>query len=360
MDTGGSEDVGFQRSEVKQGVFPRQTLEPSGNGQMGSSGERHIMKRTSDFAVGLLISVLLAWSGLSLAQNASATITEVVLLGTGTPLPDPERAGPSIAIVVNDTPYLVDAGTGLVRRAAAARDKGVVALRPTNLKIGFLTHLHSDHTLGLPDLMITPWIMGRKEPLELYGPPGTLEMVSHILAAYEVDRKIRTEGLEHSNNTGWKANVHEIKPGAIFKDANVTVTAFAVRHGNVNAYGYRFATPDRAIVITGDTSPTDAIADNCHGCDFLIAEAYTKESFDLVPPAWKQYRLAYHTSAQQLGEIATHAKPGLLILFHRGNAGCDQAGTEECRKAGDEEHLLKEVRQAYTGKVVAGHDLDVY
>jgi ribonuclease BN (tRNA processing enzyme) len=193
------------------------------------------MKRTIQFAIGLLTPILLVRSGPSLAQNASATSTQVVLLGTGTPLPDPERAGPCVAIVVNGTPYLVDAGTGLVRRAAAARDRGLVALRPVNLRVAFLTHLHSDHTPGLPDLMITPWIMGRKDPLELYGPPGTQEMVNHVLAAYEVDRTIRIEGMEHSNDTGWKANVREIKPGVVFKDANVTVTAFAVRHGNVDA-----------------------------------------------------------------------------------------------------------------------------
>ena len=247
-----------------------------------------------------------------------------------------------------------------MRRAAAARDKGVNALEPTNLRIAFLTHLHADHTLGLPDLMITPWIMGRREPLELYGPEGTQEMVNHILAAYAVDRQIRTEGLEHSNNTGWKVNVHEIKPGVVFKDANVTVTAFAVRHGNVNAYGYRFATPDRTIVLSGDTSPTEAIAENCYGCDILISEGYTKASFELVPSEWQKYRLAFHTSAQELGAIAAKAKPGLLILYHRGNAGCDQARTEECRKAGSEEQLLKEIHQAYKGKVVAGHDLEIY
>lgn len=316
------------------------------------------MKRASDFAAWMIL-VLLACPGMSLAQNNAAT-THVILLGTGTPLPDPERAGPSAAIVVKGTPYIVDAGTGLVRRAAAARDKGVVALRPMNLKIAFLTHLHSDHTLGLPDLMVTPWVMGRKEPVELYGPPGTQAMVEHILEAYEVDRKIRTEGMEHSNNTGWKVNVHEIKPGVVFKDTNITVTAFAVRHGNVNAYGYRFATPDRTIVLSGDTSPTDAIVENCHGCDILIAESYTKASFDLISPEWQRYRLAFHMSAQELGAIATKAKPGLLLLIHRGNAGCDQAGTEECREAGSEEQLLKEVRQSYSGKVVTGHDLDVY
>src|SRR5713226_2465977 len=109
-----------------------------------------------------------AWHSASFAQSAPATKTQVVMLGTGTPLPDPDRSGPSTAIVVNGTGYIVDAGTGVVRRAAAARDKGVQALEPTNLRIAFLTHLHADHTLGLPDLILTPWIMGRKQPLELY------------------------------------------------------------------------------------------------------------------------------------------------------------------------------------------------
>jgi ribonuclease BN (tRNA processing enzyme) len=310
---------------------------------------------------GIVVLFLVALTrNVAVGQNAPAAATQVVMLGTGTPLPDPERAGPCTAIVVNGTPYIVDAGTGLVRRAAAARDKGVAALRPVNLKIAFLTHLHSDHTLGLPDLMITPWIMGRKEPLELYGPQGTQAMVNHILEAYEVDRKIRAEGMEHSNNTGWKVNVHEIKPGVVFKDANVTVTAFAVRHGNVNAFGYRFASSDRTIVVSGDTSPTDAIVENCHGCDLLISEAYTKVSFNLISLEWQRYRLAFHTSAQELGTIAAKAKPGLLILYHRGNAGCDQAGTEACREAGSEDQLLKEIRQAFAGKVVAAHDLDIY
>lgn len=315
------------------------------------------MIRRACLGVPLLVILVVHFA---LAQSPGSEKTLVVMLGTGTPLPDPARSGPATAIIANETAYLVDAGTGIVRRAAAARDKGVKALEPTNLRIAFLTHLHADHTLGLSDLMITPWIMGRKEPLELYGPEGTQEMVNHILGAYAVDREIRIEGMEHSNNTGWKVNVHEIKPGVVFKDANVTVTAFAVRHGNVNAYGYRFATHDQTIVLSGDTSPTDAIAENCHGCDILISEAYTKASFDLVPAEWQKYRLAFHTSAQELGAIAVKAKPGLLILYHRGNAGCDQARTEECREAGSEAQLLREVRQAYSGKVVAGHDLEIY
>lgn len=296
----------------------------------------------------------------ALAQDKAALQTQIVLLGTGTPLPDPERSGPCTAIVVNGTPYLVDLGTGVVRRAAAARNKGVKALEPTNLKIAFITHLHSDHTLGFADVMLTPWVMGRHEPLQVYGPAGTAAMADHLLKAYETDVKSRTDGPQHSNKIGYKVNVHEIKPGVIYKDENVTVKAFAVDHGNLQAYGYRFETPDRTIVISGDTRPTPAIPANCQGCDVLIHEVYTDASSALVSDEWKKYRLAYHTSSKELAEIATKAKPALLILYHRVNPGCDQARTDECREAGSEEQLLKEMREAYKGKVVAGHDLDVY
>jgi ribonuclease BN (tRNA processing enzyme) len=312
-------------------------------------------------ALVLTLSLFFLGLGVLQAQNNTTSTTQIVLLGTGTPLPDPDRSGPCTAIVVNGTPYLVDFGTGLVRRAAAASRKGVKALEPVNLKIGFITHLHADHTLGFPDVVITPWIMGRREPLEVYGPSGTKEMAEHILKAYEADIKIRTESLEHANKSGYKVNVHEIKPGIVYKDGNVTVKAFAVHHGEwAQAYGYRFETPDRTIVISGDTTPDAAIVENCHGCDVLIHEVNTQASSALISDEWKQYRLAYHTSSKELAEIAAKAKPGLLILYHRGNAGCDQARTEECREAGSEEQLLKEIHQAYSGKVVAGHDLDIF
>ena len=312
-------------------------------------------------ALALVLPLLLASNGDARAQTKLSPKTQVVLLGTGTPLPDPDRSGPSIAIVVDGAPYVVDFGTGLVRRAAAAHSRGVEGLEPVNLRIGFLTHLHADHTLGFADILLTPWIMGRKEPLDVYGPPGTRDMAKHILKAYQADIAIRTKSLEHSNTTGYEVNVHEIEPGVVYQDANVTVKAFAARHGAwARAYGYRFKTPDRVIVISGDTAPTPAIAENCQGCDVLIHEVYTQASFALVSQEWKQYRLTYHTSSQELAEIAAQAKPRLLILYHRGNAGCDQARTDECRQAGSEEQLLNEMRQFYTGRIVAGHDLDVY
>lgn len=310
--------------------------------------------------VAVTVCVLLTSYGISRAQDKPASKTQVVLLGTGTPAPDPEGSGPCTAIVINGSAYLVDFGVGLVRRAAAARNKGIKALEPINLKIGFLSHLHADHTLGFADVILTPWIMGRREPFEVYGPPGTKSMVDHLLQAYAVDIKTRTEDLEHANKTGCQLNAHEIKPGVIYKDANVKVTAFAVHHGRLDAFGYRFETADRTIVISGDTTPWPAVVENCKGCDVLIHEVYTQASYDLVSPEWQKYRRAFHTSSKELAEIAAKAHPGLLILYHRGNAGGDQARRKETRQAGSEEQLLKEMREAYKGKVVAGHDLDIY
>ena len=283
------------------------------------------------------------------------------MLGTGTPLPDPERAGPSTAVVVNGESYVFDAGTGVVRRAAAARDKGFVALEPRKLRVAFLTHLHSDHTLGLPDLILTPWTMGRTESLELWGPRGTRAMVDNILAAYKEDIAIRTTSLEGSNLTGYKVNVHEIEAGDVYKDGNLTVKPFPVKHGDwKQAVGYRIETPGRVIVISGDTSPAESIVENCHGCDVLISEAYTLASFELVSAHWQKYRRAYHASTRELADIATRAKPGLLVLTHRGNAGCDQSQAAGCRESGSEERMLQEMRKYYGGKVVAAQDLDVF
>ena len=115
--------------------------------------------------------------------------TKLVMLGTGTPRPDPYRSGPATVIVVNGTPYLIDFGPGVIRQASAAFDRGVKALGfgGINIRTAFLTHLHSDHTVGYPDLVFTPWVMGRRQPLEVYGPKGIKAMTEHILAAWGFD-----------------------------------------------------------------------------------------------------------------------------------------------------------------------------
>lgn len=280
---------------------------------------------------------------------AAQSGTKIVILGSGTPNADPERFGPSVAIVVNDTPYLVDCGVGVVRRAAAAARKGVTGLAVENLSMVFITHLHSDHTLGYPDLILTPWVLDRKEPLQAYGPPGLQSMTDHILKAYAEDIKIRMDGGEPAHPSSYKVTVHEISPGIVYKDQNVTVKAFPVKHGAwPHAFGYRFETPGRTIVISGDTIASESVIENCNGCDVLIHEVYSDSGFAKRPPVWRQYHSRFHTSASALGELAAKARPKLLILYH------------QLMWSASEETLLSEVRARFNGTVVSAHDLDVY
>jgi ribonuclease BN (tRNA processing enzyme) len=135
------------------------------------------------------------------------------MLGTGTPGPDPDRSGPATAIIVGDTPYLIDFGPGVVRRMAAAYRNGIVAFGfgGANLQTAFLTHLHADHSAGYPDLLLTPWIMGRRAPLEVYGPRGLKNMTEHVTNAWRLDIANRTYGAERLPVGGSRVSVHEIK-----------------------------------------------------------------------------------------------------------------------------------------------------
>lgn len=296
---------------------------------------------------------LLAWAGTRAfsVQGTTASRTQIVLLGTGTPGADPDRSGPATAIIVDDIPYVVDFGPGVGRRAALAAAKGVTALRLSNIRIVFATHLHADHTAGYPDLLITSWVAGRNSSLEVYGPRGIKAMTDAVLAAYQVDvqDRLKARGTQSVN----LVNSHEIVPGIVYKDEKVTVTAFPVKHGDLEAYGYRFDTPDRSIVLSGDTGPTDSVVENCNGCDVLIHEHYSMASFAQVDSQWQRYRLRHHTSTQQLAVLASRARPKLLILYHRSNPGARGASSPEA-------DVITEMRRFYTGKWVSGHDLDIY
>ena len=272
------------------------------------------------------------------------------MLGSGTPNADPDHSGPSVAIVVGSSTYLVDAGPGVVRRAALAlRVDSIAALRMPNLDRVFITHLHSDHTTGLPDLMLTPWVLDRTRPLEVYGPPGTARMVRLLQQAYSEDIELRLHGGEPSNKTGYVSVAHDVNAGVVYRDSNVTVTAFDVAHGKwEHAYAYRFVTRDRVIVISGDTRPTDAIVRACDGCDVLVHEVYSAKQLLTRTPDWQTYHRAYHTSGVELGEIAARARPKLLVLYHQLYWG-----------AKDDE-LVREVRTKFSGSVVSGRDLGVY
>jgi ribonuclease BN (tRNA processing enzyme) len=271
------------------------------------------------------------------------------VLGTGTPNADPDRSGPSVAIVVKGATYLVDAGPGIVRRAAAARLFDTDSNAMASLTTVFLTHLHSDHTAGLPDLMLTPWVLGRTAPLRVFGPRGTTAMLGHLQRAYAEDVALRLTGGEPSNKTGHRVRARDVTPGLVYRDSNVTVTAFLVDHGAwKNAYGYRFHTSDRTIVVSGDTRPTEEMVRQCAGCDVLVHEVYSAERFVARPEPWRRYHARYHTSTTELASLASRAKPGLLVLYHQLYWG------------DDDDALVRQVRAGYTGRVVSAHDLGVY
>ena len=309
------------------------------------------MSARSAGALALTGLALFTLVGARAEEGRAARRTQVVLLGTGTPRPQPDRSGPCTAIVVDGTPYLVDVGPGVVRRAQAAFDRGVSGLAVTGIERAFVTHLHSDHTVGLPDLVFTPWVVGRKNTLHVHGPKGIAPMIEHVLAAWREDVEMRTQGMEKK----WPLRVeaHEVEPGVVYRDDRVTVTAVPIRHGDwKHAYGYAFQTPDRRIVISGDTSPSPELAAACNGCDVLVHEVYV--SVTVAPmPNWPEYRRKYHTSTRELGELAKRAKPGLLIVHHTSQRAPDGGLIPE-------QLYLDEIAEVYSGKVVFGRDLEVY
>ena len=278
--------------------------------------------------------------------------TKLILLGTGNPNPDPKHLGPALIILVDNQPYLVDFGAGLVRQAATLTPRyggELKELEIKNLTIAFLTHMHSDHAVGYPDLILTPWVMGRNKPLEVYGPDGIQAMTKNILKAYNEDIKYRLYGLEPTNNEGWRVNAHEVREGVVYEDEKVKVEAFLVKHGSwYNAYGYRFTTPDKVIVISGDTSPCENIIRYSRGVDILVHEVYLKKAFDKKDEFWRKYHAVNHTSTYELAKIAKESKPGLVVLYHTLLWG------------GREQEILDEIAESYDGKVVIGNDLQIY
>ena len=299
-------------------------------------------RRSAGCCAAVLALVTIAAHG----QDRTAQ-TEIVLLGTGTPAPNPDAFGPATAIVSGDRLFLVDAGVGVVRRLSAAK------LSVADLTALFITHLHSDHTLGYPDVILTSWITGRAAPLEAHGPPGLRNMTDHILAAWSEDIDVRMHGGEGRPAT-YGVDVHEVRPGVIYDRDGVRVTAFAVQHGAWKyAYGYRFDLPDRSIVLSGDTRPSDSLVAAARGCDVLIHEAHVSDG--TAPPhapggeAWAQYMHDFHTSDVELGALAERIRPKLLIVNHTGLLG--RAATD----------LIAGIRRGgFSGRVVIGKDLDRY
>ena len=275
--------------------------------------------------------------------------TKLIVLGSGTPNPDPTRAGSAYAVVVNETPYLIDFGPGVIRRAASLSPSWggkIEAMNVKNFEHAFLTHIHSDHSAGLADLMLTPWIMGRDKKLNLYGPKGLERMAASTLEAYEDDINYRIYGTQPSNKIGYKFNFHLLTDGLVYKDENISVEAFSVPHGSFNdAYGFRFTSQDKVIVFSGDTGPSKTLEKFAAGADILVHEVYSNAGFLKKTKDWQVYHQGHHTSTFEVGEIASRAKPKLLLLSHILFWG---STTDE---------ILKETQSTYSGEIKIAEDL---
>jgi ribonuclease Z len=277
-----------------------------------------------------------------MTNSLLASALVAVLLGTGYPRPHPEHAGPSTAVVAGDKWFVVDAGRGATMRIAAAE------LRYQNFQAAFLTHLHSDHTAGLPDLFNTSWQFGRwNRPLELYGPPGTARLSQAMLDFFAEDIRLRRDLQEKHPAVGATIKTHIVKDGAVvYDDGVVKVTAFAVDHKPVeHAFGYRFDSKGESIVISGDTRPNANLLKYAKGADMLVLEAYLPEHFDRVDAKEVAAKLkSYHVSAEEAGEIAAKAGVKTLVLTH-------------LIPAGEEETFRQRAAKKFKGKIVVGADL---
>ena len=299
--------------------------------------------------------------------NTEFIMTKLVLLGTGTPNACPYNSGPSSAVIVNDRAYIVDFGPGVVRQCSKAYFNGVKELHPKNLNIAFCTHLHSDHTAGLPDLMLTPWTLEREKPLKLIGPKGLKDMADNITKAYSLDIDMRLNGDEPANISGYKTIVKDIdssfKSGFVYEDENVKVEAFQVSHGKLQALAYKFYTADKTILISGDSKPLPIMIEKAKDVDILLHEVEYTKGLEDRNKDWQEYHKNVHTLSKDLGYICKCAKPKLLITYHRiyhiDVFSKDFDVLEEMKKRDQE--IIQEIKDAgFDGNVVNGQDLDIY
>jgi ribonuclease BN (tRNA processing enzyme) len=318
--------------------------------------------------VGVLALLCFTVGGRADAQPVPQTQTGTIIITLGTaggPRPRVHRAQSANMLLVNGTPYLIDAGENVVRRIVGA---GV-----DFLKVGrvFITHPHSDHTLGLPALLASQWEFQRRDPVEIYGAPGTKKFVAGLIDFLEPNTEIRSsEGDPVSINA--MISAHDSPPGVVYRDANVTVTAVENTHfnfpkkspayGKFHSYSYRFDTPGRSVVFTGDTGPSDAVVTLAMGVDVLVTEinnvdellaAYKKNgTWNAKTPQeqtdWLRHQNEEHLSPQAVGELATKAGVKSVVLTHL---------TPSADPNDDYARLVVQVQKYYKGDVKVAKDL---
>jgi ribonuclease BN (tRNA processing enzyme) len=276
--------------------------------------------------------------------------TRLILLGTkGGPRVGRGRANPANVVVVNDRPYVIDCGYGVTRQLV---DAGIEAHEVRTILI---THNHSDHVLELGPLIYSAWAGGLREPIDVWGPPPVGKIVASFLEsmAYDIDIRIGDEGRPDLRKL---VRVHEFEPpGPVFEADGLKVSATKVRHPPLtHAYAYRFDTPGRSIVLSGDTTYSPELIALAMGADILVHEVMHLESIDRMlsrvanAPTLRRVLMDYHTTTEQLGHVAAQAGVRTLVLTHF-VPGDDPSITDAMWVEG--------VRKSFAGKIVVGRDL---
>ncbi len=269
----------------------------------------------------------------------------VTLLGTGAPTPVMDRFGPSVLVEAGGETLLFDAGRGALQR--------LNQLRPPlkEVRTVFLTHLHSDHIVGLPDLWLTGWLNGRPEvPMRIWGPRGTREMMEHLDQAFQFDIRIRLYD-DRPPPQGIVVLAEDIAEGVIFEHNEVEVTAFEVDHFPIQpAFGYRIDYAGHSVVLSGDTRFSEHLIKYAHGADIIIQEVIVADLFrarSTSDSKLVERVIAHHTTPEQAGEIFTRVQPRLAVFTHI---------IPVTAKA---EEIIPPTRKTYSGPLEVGEDLMV-
>jgi ribonuclease Z len=283
---------------------------------------------------------LLTQPGSLTAQKSAPGKFRVTLLGTGAPILSMTRFGPSTLVEAGDQTLIFDAGRGAAQRL---QQLGVSFDR---IDAVFLTHLHSDHVVGLPDLWLTGWILARRTaPWELRGPTGTAAMAAHLTEAFAFDVDIRAREAGQSP-AGARLAARDIQPGVVYERGGVKVTAFLVDHGMVApALGYRIEYDHRVVVLSGDTRFSPPLIAVARNADLLVHEVVIAPA-DVSPAAPYYPAFAHHTTPEQAADVFTRARPKLAVYSHIVPLG-----------GADEADVVPRTRRGYPGPFLLGQDL---
>lgn len=289
-----------------------------------------------------LKALLLALAVVNFAGIASSQNLTVTLMGTGYPAPVMERFGPSILVEAGNEKLLFDCGRGATQRLYQLK---VPFSEMTAL---FLTHLHSDHIVGVPDFYLTGWIFGRSTPLRVWGPAGTTEMMSHLEQAYQFDIHVRRDVDEKLPAQGVVVVAKDIEQGVVYQSSEVKVTAFTVDHAPVKpAFGYRVDYAGHSVVISGDTRYSENLVRFAQGTDVLVHEVLDPDAYrasdHFYTEEQKQRVIDHHTTTEQAGTVFSRVKPRLAVFTHV--------------VPFDAKDIVAHTRKTYSGPLEVGEDL---